>query len=101
MDLWEDSHYSALVDDTECEVLSRHHSSRLPTEDSQAQAYNARVLSGRLRSAVRTVTGRSSGGVCQPDDPCTKTGRPVWQVLQDKHPELREPTHIGIPDGAF
>ncbi len=26
-----------------------------------------------------------------PDDPCTKTGRPVIKVLREKHPDLREP----------
>jgi hypothetical protein len=101
MDLWEQGHFKALVDDTESEVLSLHPSTRLPTEDSQARAFNARVLSGRLRSAVRTLTGRSGGGVLQPDDPCTKTGRPVWQILQDKHPPLRDPTFLHSPDSAF
>ena len=92
MDLWEEGHYKALVDDTECESLSLRPSNRLPTEDTQARAFNARVLSGRLRSAVRQLTTRSGGGVLHPDDPCTKTGRPVWHILQEKHPPPSRPT---------
>ena len=41
------------------------------------------------------------GGILQPDDPCTKTGRPVWEVLQSKHPALRDPVDLGTPDNAF
>jgi hypothetical protein len=101
MDLWNQGHYKALVDDTEGEVLSRQPSSRPPDDGAQARAFNARVLSGRLRSAVRTLTGRSGGGVRQPDDLCSKAGRPVWQVLADKHPALRDPEAVGAADGAF
>lgn len=101
MDLWEQGHYKALVYDTEYEVLSCHTSSRLPTNDSLARSYNARVLSGCLRSAVCTLTGRSGGGVCQPDDLCTKSGRPVWKVLQGKHSPLRDPTVLNSQDSAF
>ncbi|KAI2498783.1 hypothetical protein MHU86_15686 [Fragilaria crotonensis] len=101
MDLWDQGHYKALVDDAEGEVQSRQPSSRPPDEEAQARSFNARVLSGRLRSAVRTLTDRSGGGVRQPDDLCSKAGRPVWQVLQEKHPALRDPTSVGDTDGAF
>jgi hypothetical protein len=101
MDLWEQGHFKALVDDAEGEVLSRKPSSRPPDAEAQARSFNARVLSGRLRSAVRTLTHRSGGGVRQPDDLCSKSGRPVWQVLQAKHPALRDPSSVGDADGAF
>ncbi|KAI2494156.1 hypothetical protein MHU86_20388 [Fragilaria crotonensis] len=101
MDLWDQGHFKALVDDAEGEVQSRQPSSRPPDEEAQARSFNARVLSGRLRSAVRTLTDRSGGGVRQPDDLCSKAGRPVWQVLQEKHPALRDPTSVGAADGAF
>ena len=102
MDLWEAGHFKALVDDTENESLSHRPSTRIPTEDTQqARTFNARVLSGRLRSAVRHLTDRSGGGVLQPDDSCTKTGRPVWQILQAKHPPLRDPLYLHSPDSAF
>ncbi len=72
-----------------------------PDDDAKARSFNARVLSGRLQSAVRALTDRSGGGVRQTDDLCSKAGRPVLQVLQDKHPSLRDPTSLGDADGAF
>ena len=81
--------------------MSRRPSSRPPDADAQARAFNARLLSGRLRTAVRTLTSQSGGGVRQPDDLCSKAGRLVWQVLQEKHPALRDPTTVGHEDGAF
>ncbi|KAI2490418.1 hypothetical protein MHU86_24150 [Fragilaria crotonensis] len=101
MDLWDQGHFKALVDDAEGGVLSRQPSSRPPDDEARARSFNARVLSGRLRSAVRTLTDRSGRGVRQPDDLCSKAGRPVWQVLQEKHPALRDPTSVGNADGAF
>ena len=47
------------------------------------------MLSGRLRKAVRGLTNRDGGGVLQPDDACTKTGRRVLDVLHEKHPAMR------------
>jgi hypothetical protein len=101
MDLWDQGRFKALVDNTEGEVFSRRPSSRSPDKVAHAQSFNARVLSGRLRSAVRTLTNRSGGGVCQPDNLCLKSGRPAWQVLQEKHPALRDPASVGAEDGAF
>jgi hypothetical protein len=48
----------ALVDDTETEVQSGHGTHPVLDEDTLARAFNARVLSGRLRSAVHTLTQR-------------------------------------------
>jgi hypothetical protein len=101
MDLWDQGNYVALVDDTEREVLTKDISSRSPDEESRARSFNARVLSGRLNSAVRTLTHRAGGGVRQPDDLCSKAGRPVWQVLEEKHPALRDPATVGEENGAF
>jgi hypothetical protein len=101
MDLWDLGCFSALVDDTEVEIRSRISSTRPPSEEAQARAFNAKVLSGRLRSACRNLTSRDGGGVLQPDDECTKTGLPVVEVLHGKHPDLREPPSVGSETGAF
>jgi len=51
---------------------------------------------------VRSLTNRDGGVVLRPDDKCTKTGRPVPEILQDKHPALHDPQFTdGAPDGAF
>jgi hypothetical protein len=84
-------HTQILVNDTETEVQSRHQSSPpAPNKETLTQAYNAKVLIGRLRSAVRTLTRCGQGGTLQPDDACTKSGHPVLEVLWSKHPAMRD-----------
>jgi hypothetical protein len=103
MNLWDQGQFAALVDDTEAEVLGRVGTGLPPDEETKARAYNSRVLSGRLRSAVREITRRGDGGVLQPDSVCTKTGLPVLTVLREKHPPMRDPApDLSDPDrGSF
>jgi hypothetical protein len=91
MDLWYKGKFIALVDNTKTEVQSRHGLHPVPGEETLARAYNEKVLSRRLRSAVRNLTNRDQGGVLQLDGACTKTGRPVHEVLRGKHPLMRDP----------
>jgi hypothetical protein len=90
-----------MIDDTEVEIRSRLSSNRPPDDDAQARAHNANVLSGRLKLACQNLTSSNGGGVLWPDDKCTKTGRPVIDVLLLKHPDLREPPSVGSATGAF
>jgi hypothetical protein len=84
------------------EVRARTHSGKRSDDETAACTFNARVLSGRLRSAVRTLTNRDSGGgILHPDDACTKYGILVLEVLQSKHPDLREPPAVGGETGTF
>ena len=56
-----------------------------------AQGFHKKVLPGNLRQAVRQATDLEGGGCLLPDDQCTKTGRPVTEVLREKHPDMRVP----------
>jgi hypothetical protein len=49
------------------------------------------VLDGKLCAAVRFATERNGGRVLLPQDACTKTGRPVVEVLLLQHPHTRIP----------
>lgn len=90
MDLWEQGHFVSLVDDTEAEVLNRGSGGGRKVDDAtRARAFNGKVLSGRLRQAVQALTRGDKGGVLQPDENCTKTGRPVLEILREKHPKMR------------
>ena len=53
-----------------------------------ARSFHETMLSGSsARPSVRQPTGRG-GGCLLPDDQCTKTGRPVAEVLWEKHPVM-------------
>ena len=45
------------------------------------------VKGGRINSAVKMVTARDLGGLYRPSDKCSKTGRPVIDILREKHPD--------------
>ena len=49
------------------------------------------IRRGQVRSAVRVVTNRDLGGLYLPTDTCTKTGRPVIDILREQHPEITIP----------
>ena len=58
-----------------------------------ARSFHKIVLSGKLRQAVRRATDQEEGGCLLLEDLCTKTGRPVAEVLWEKHPEKCTPHH--------
>ena len=47
---------------------------REETTEHRSQTYHSLVFWGNLRTAVRWITERETGGVLQPGDRCTKTG---------------------------
>ena len=99
MNLWDEGKEAAMVEDIETECLSKIGSPRERDAETEARAFNTRVMSGRIRSAVRTLTAREGGGVMQPDDKDTKSGHPVLDVLRQKHPVIRSPV-LDKPDPA-
>ncbi len=90
--LWIAGQYNALVQDIVGEAMRGVGSGRdTADEELIAQKYNHMVLDGKLHAAVRF------GGVLLPQDACTKTGKPVIEVLQSQHPDTRIP-NLGDPD---
>ncbi len=71
---------------------------------SIARKYHNMVLGGKVRAAVRMVTNRGTGGSYRPWDLDSKSGRPVIDVLREKHPASHVPSeedfdaHAGAPD---
>ena len=94
MDLSEGGLHAGLVGDAEAKGAAREGraaSDRKEEDESVARSYRGTVLSGKLRKAIRWATNREGGGCLLPDDQCNKTGRPVAEVLQEKHPDMRVP----------
>eukprot|EP00957_Ditylum_brightwellii_P043810 3322308-Ditylum_brightwellii.AAC.2 len=97
MDLWEKGYCKALVEDI-IKVNRRHQ----PTRQRNKLAghicwiYTQMLLQGKLRQAVRWVTGRDKGGLLLPSDTNLNTGLTVGEVLLSKHPDPTPP-----PKSAF
>ena len=49
-----------------------------------------------MRTAVKFITERETGGVLQPEELCTKTGERVMEVLCAKHPDARPPSTVTL-----
>ena len=56
-----------------------------------AQSYHNTVLYGKLQQDVCRANGREGGGCLLLGDLCTKTGRLVAEVLQEKQPDMHAP----------
>ena len=55
------------------------------------QSYHKTVMPGKLNQAVHRATCREEVGCLLPDNQCTKTGRPVSEILQENQPDTRVP----------
>ena len=85
MDLWERYLQTGLVGDAKAKGAVREgRAASAGEEDNEAAArsYQDTVFSGKLRQAVRQATNREGGGCLLLDGQCTKTRRPVAEVLQ-------------------
>ena len=64
---------------------------REESAEHRAKTFHGLVLCGKLRTAVRWITERETGGVLQPESRCNKTGDRAVEVLHAKHPDARPP----------
>ena len=92
MDAWEQGKFQMLVEDTVREKeaalsFKRNHT----TTEQSAKIYNAKMLRGDLRGAVRYLTERDQGGILFPQDTDEKTGDSVLETLKSKHPDAKTP----------
>ena len=104
MDLWYRGLHAVLVGYAEAEGAAREGRSAScgeESDDAVARRYHDTVLSGKLRQAVRRSTNREGGGCLFPDNPCTKTRRPVAEILRKKHLDIRVPPMENPTCAAF
>ena len=102
MNLWERGLHVGLVGDAEEEGdarESRASSGGGEEYEAVAMSYRYKLLSGKLSQAVRRATNREGGGCLLPYEQCTKTRRPVAEVLQEKYPDMHVP-HMENPTCA-
>ena len=91
-----------LVGDAEAEGAARDGRAASGGEEEDeavVRSYHDTVLSGKIRQAVCRAINREGKGGLLPDDQCTKTGRPVAEVLRENHPDMHVP-HVENPTCA-
>ena len=96
---WEKGCYVGLVDNTVAKALNGI-SPKERDPENEVRVFNGKVLSVGLQQVVHSLTTREGGGGVQLDGICTKSGKPVHEVLWDKHPDLRD-LSIGVEGDAF
>ena len=104
MDFWERGWHAGPVGGVKAEGVAREGraaSGGEEEEEAVARSFHETVLSGNLRQAVRRATDWEGGGCLLPDDQCTKTGRPVAEVLREKHPDMHVPPVENTTCAAF
>ena len=91
MELWERGLHAGLVGDAKAEGVARDGRATSGGEEEDeavTSSYHDMVLSGNIRQATLKATNREGRNCLLPDDQCTKTGRPVPEVLRKKHPYM-------------
>ena len=91
MDLWKMGLHAGLFRDADAEGSAREFRAASGGEEEDedvARSYHDTVLSGKIWQAVYQATNREGGGCLLPDYQCTKTGRPVAEVLWKKHLDM-------------
>ena len=91
MDLWKRGQHAGMVGDAETEGAAREGRAAFSGEEEDnvvARSFHKTVLLGKIRQAVRQATDREGGGCLLLGEKCTKTGRPVADVLREKHPDM-------------
>ena len=69
--------------------------------ERETKAFDSWVKHRKIRSAVRTATSRAGDGILIPDRLCTKTERPVMEMLAENHLPLIDPVPYTDGRGAF
>ena len=92
MELWDAGKIPELVEDIVRAAKAGAGRENMPEDDDAiARRYHSVFIKGKLRAAVRWATNQSGGGMLAPSDIDAKTGKPVIDVLRDKHPDCRTP----------
>ena len=92
IELWREGKVQELVEDTVATAIRGQGRSKGGDDDEAfARRFDSMVTGNKCREAVRLLTNRQSGGVLGMEDIDAKTGKPVVEVLRDKHPDLMVP----------
>eukprot|EP00957_Ditylum_brightwellii_P043798 3321436-Ditylum_brightwellii.AAC.1 len=99
MDLWEKGDCIALVEDTDkTDKMQQPNVQWRESLEHVRHVYTLILLWDNLCQAVHWITGRDKGGLLQPTDVNSKTGKPVSEVLLSKHPAQSQPPEAALEE---
>ena len=88
LDLWEIGQYANLCSDTVAENRSWPTQTTQDNEETEYRTFKSKVVNGNIWAAVRGIWGQGQSEVLLLVDVDNKTGRPVMDVLREKHPVI-------------
>ena len=102
---WHSNDFMTLLEEGRC--IQAHLPTHSPAsarsisdDDLDDTKFSNLVFNGKIQSAIRMVTGRSSGGVLGMDDVVDEAdGRSVRDILRSKHPSPTQPPASALLDG--
>ena len=90
MDAWKQNRFDELVYELErCARIKSKVGSSNSDEDHIIKVFSRLMLRGQVRSAVRWLTDRAPGQILIPTSVVDPSGKTVFDVLKEKHPEPR------------
>ena len=73
------------------EIRSRPTKTTQYNEEEEVRTFNLKVFNGNIQAAVRGIRGQRQSPVLFPGNTEKNTGRPVMEILIEKHPTMRIP----------
>eukprot|EP00957_Ditylum_brightwellii_P042419 3212013-Ditylum_brightwellii.AAC.2 len=99
MDLLEKGDYLALVEDTvKTNKMQQPTVQQRESLEHVHHVYTQMLLQGKLRQAICWLNGRDKGGLLQPTDIDSKTGKPASKVLLSKHLAQSQPPEAALEE---
>ena len=67
-------------------------------EKERDKVFSRMICRGKIRAAIRYVSGREKGGILMPGDTDEKTSDLIKETLATKYPEARDVDMANLPD---
>ena len=101
LDLWDIGKHAALCADKVAESQFCPARTTQENKETEARTINLKVVNGKIQAAVGGIRGQGRSRVLFPGDTYSKTGRPVTEILRDKHPMMRTPDLADLECSSF
>ena len=95
---WIDKKFQVLASSTVlCAEAQMNRIRGIVTIKERAKIFSALICRGKMRAAIRYAGEREKGGILMPGDVGEKTGDLVSEILESKHPVVRDVKISSLP----